>query len=177
MRKINNKGFVLVETIIVSVFIMGLCTFLFLNILPLIGEYEKIENYDSLDSKYAIHEIRKFILREIKADSTKKTVLTSVSSFYKYTNNNDFCNKFSNNNYCNKLLSSDYLDVTGIIISNFKLSYKNSISNSSTLNRGMKEYIEYLPTYSKYSSRYNNYYRLIIEFSSDKYATIEVKYE
>mgnify|MGYP006955121113 CR=1 FL=1 len=43
MKKIDNKGFVIVETIIVAVFIIGICTFLFANFIPLIGEYERVE--------------------------------------------------------------------------------------------------------------------------------------
>ena len=37
----NRKGFVLVETIVTSVFILGLFTFVIANVLPIIGEYEK----------------------------------------------------------------------------------------------------------------------------------------
>ena len=78
INKVDNKGFVIVETIIVAVFIIGICTFLFANFLPLIGDYERISNYDDLDSKYKTHEIRKMILREISNDGNKKSVIRKV---------------------------------------------------------------------------------------------------
>lgn len=49
---INNKGFVLVETLVVSVFVVTVFTFLYINVLPLIGSYEEEVNYDSIDTKY-----------------------------------------------------------------------------------------------------------------------------
>ena len=39
-----------------------------------------------------------------------------------------------------------------------------------------KEYIEYLPSYSKYEGNYLNYNRLIISFNDDTYTNIEVEY-
>lgn len=49
---INNKGFVLVETLVVSVFVVTVFTFLYINVIPLIGSYEEEVNYDSIDTKY-----------------------------------------------------------------------------------------------------------------------------
>ena len=40
-KKSNNKGFILVETLIVSVFIMAIFSILYTNFFPLIGEYER----------------------------------------------------------------------------------------------------------------------------------------
>ena len=40
MKKRNEKGFLLAESIIVGVFVLSLFTFLFVNIIPLVGEYE-----------------------------------------------------------------------------------------------------------------------------------------
>ena len=38
MKKINNKGFVLAETLVVTVFLMILFTMIYSNFYPLIGE-------------------------------------------------------------------------------------------------------------------------------------------
>ena len=61
MKKINNNGFVLAETLIVTVFLMVLFTMVYSNFYPLIGEYEKRENYDDVDSKYAAFWIKKLV--------------------------------------------------------------------------------------------------------------------
>lgn len=59
--KLNNGGFVLVETLIVSVFILGIFAILYNNFYPLIGEYEKREVYDDIDAKYATYWIKRVI--------------------------------------------------------------------------------------------------------------------
>ena len=61
MKKINNRGFVLAETLIVSVFLLVIFGMLYSNFYPLIGEYEKRESYDDVDSKYAVYWIKKMI--------------------------------------------------------------------------------------------------------------------
>ena len=52
MKKINSKGFVLAETLVVTVFLMVIFGMIYSNFYPLMGEYEKRENYNDVDSIY-----------------------------------------------------------------------------------------------------------------------------
>ena len=61
MKK-NEKGFVLIELLIVAVFTATLFTLLYTNVIPLIGDYNQRENYDTSEIKYALYDIRKEIL-------------------------------------------------------------------------------------------------------------------
>ena len=61
MKKLDNKGFILAETLIVSVFLMVIFTMIYTNFYPLIGEYEKRENYDDVDGKYTAYWIKKLV--------------------------------------------------------------------------------------------------------------------
>lgn len=61
MKKLNSKGFILAETLVVSVFLMVLFTMIYTNFYPLIGEYEKRENYDDADGKYTAYWIKRII--------------------------------------------------------------------------------------------------------------------
>lgn len=189
MKKIDTQGFIMVETIVVAVFVIGICTFLFANFLPLMGDYERISDYDTLSSKYKVHEIRKMLLRELNVNKELEVLFTNIpdDKGYEIYNKNEnsthaLCEKLTSINYCNKLLSEDYLNVKSVIITKFKLNkLKDSINYNDVakkeLNRTLKEYIEYLPSYSKYSSKYNDYYRLIVLFNDGKIANIEVHYE
>ena len=193
MKKIDTRGFIMVETIVVAVFVIGICTFLFANFLPLMGDYERISDYDMLSSKYKVHEIRKMILKDLNNNSEIASLFTSIPSdkgYDRYSNyieevegktiiKNRLCDNLNSKNYCNKLLGKDYLDIKEIYITYFKLTkIKGSIKNlSGDGTRPIKEYIEYLPSYSNYSSRYNDYYRLIVLFNDGKLANIEVHYE
>lgn len=180
-KLIDNRGFVIVETIIVAVFVIGICTFLFANFIPLIGDYERINKYDDLDSKYKTHEIRKMILREISATEDKKSIFTgyiSSNSGYHIYSVADLCSKLDNPNYCNKLLGEQFIDVKEIVVTPFKLyNVKTAIKNNNNASRALKEYINYLPKYDKYDGTYDSYYRIIVVFNNGHMANIEVNYD
>lgn len=61
MKKINTRGFVLAETLVVTIFLMVIFTMLYSYFYPLIGEYEKRETYDDVDSIYSIYWIKRMI--------------------------------------------------------------------------------------------------------------------
>ena len=61
MKKINSSGFVLAETLVVTVFLMVIFAMIYSSFLPLVGEYEKRETYDSVDGKYSVYWIKKMI--------------------------------------------------------------------------------------------------------------------
>jgi len=61
MKKINSSGFVMAETLIVTVFLTVIFAMLYSSFLPFAGEYEKRENYDNIDGKYAVYWIKRII--------------------------------------------------------------------------------------------------------------------
>lgn len=193
MKKIDNQGFVMVETIIVAVFVIGICTFLFTNFLPLIADYERVSDYDNVDTKYKAHEIRKMLLREFDKDANLTSIFSSHisgnSGYYRYQNYNEtvgddvvtknrLCSLLTSPNYCNKLFSEDYLNVKEVIVTPFKLgSFKNVVKDNKDFDRSLREYVDYLPDYGKYSSRYDSYYRIIVAFNDGRFSSIEVRYD
>ena len=61
MKKNSNKGFVLAETLVVTVFLMTIFSMIYYYFYPLIGEFEKREVYDSVDDKYSVYWIKRII--------------------------------------------------------------------------------------------------------------------
>lgn len=61
MKKINNKGFVLAETLVVAIFLLVIFTMIYRYYYPLIGEYEKRETYNDVDSLYSVYWLKKLI--------------------------------------------------------------------------------------------------------------------
>ena len=70
MKK-NNKGFVLAEAIIVSVFVLGMFTYLAMNVIPLISRYERVVNYDNPQEIYLANTLYEEMLNveNINSDS------------------------------------------------------------------------------------------------------------
>ena len=69
MSNINKKGFVLIETLVVTVFVVTLFLLVYRVTMPSIGEYEQLDKYDDVDSIYYANVIKRMLLRY--ADFTK----------------------------------------------------------------------------------------------------------
>ena len=61
----NNRGFVLVETLVVTVFVMTVLTILAVNYTPALSEFERREYSDDVDSKYDIYWVKKMVESDI----------------------------------------------------------------------------------------------------------------
>ena len=174
----NKKGFVLVETIITSVFVLGIFAFIVANVLPIVGEYEKEADYDSVESIYDVHLIRKMILKSSENKVAKLLTLPSEDgkNYYLF-DKDDICVFLSNENYCKALLSRDYLDVKEIVITDYDIK-DGFVKASKNFDRGLREYIAQM---QKYSSRIPNEYthanRLIVYFNDGRVANIEILFD
>lgn len=187
MKKLNRKGFVMTETLVVAVFIMGIFGIMYNNYYPLIGEYERREVFDDVDSKYGAFWIKRFIQHSSY----------DLSAAQKNTiNNNGYvlfsCNNI-NNDYrktmCKKLLKElevkDYNVQPKVYITKYNLeTFKSNVAadtDYATFSGGFSDYVNYLPVY-RVPSLNDAAYRVLIEFDRNKnglnyttYATIEVK--
>lgn len=141
MKKVQkNHGFALVETLIVSAFVVSIFMLLYTNLVPMIGEYEKRENYDTVDNTYKSY----FIKRLIENDSTFKCNETPTKIYDKATGCSGSFTR--SDDYCNSLLS--ILNVDKIYITTYK-GFNKTVNDDSTVN-------EYLNSMSGYTKSNNN---------------------
>ncbi|MBQ6476868.1 MAG: hypothetical protein IJI43_00285 [Bacilli bacterium] len=120
MKKLNNKGFVLVETLIVTVFIMTIFTIIYMNFYPQIAEYQRREFYDDIDSKYDIYWFKRMVENDkmiTNATFTNMNNNLKTNAIYVFNGSDDNgkpnCTEIANATYrnqCNK-----YVSMTGII--------------------------------------------------------------
>jgi len=172
MNRLNKKGFALVETLIVSVFVISLFTFFYANMFPLIGEYERYENYDDISTKYMAHYFRMMILQ----DENHSSITNLNGAIYKDLTD---CSLFKDQTYCNTLKNK--YSLTRVYLTAFNLEeFKNLVNTTESLGNeftyaNFSSYIEYLPTYKDLALEKTNYNRIIIETSDGHYSTIEVR--
>ena len=100
MKKINKKGFILVETLIVTVFVMTLFTYVYINVIPNMGEYEKMTHYDDIDSIYASNLIKQLTIRYANTIYIDEYLKDNT---YIQMNNCDDKNLYIDSNYCKVL--------------------------------------------------------------------------
>ncbi len=162
--KKNKRGFVLVETLVVSVFIMGIFTYLYTQVIPLSGEFEKRQSYDDLDTTYVLFQTRK---------------LLKQANFTAWPRSGYVC--YTSSNFPSAVKS--YLTesgVTRLCLTSYQLSdtvKSNLIKSSESSDRAWQEYIDYLPNFNyanaeDYNTFYSGYHRLLIEMTSPFYSPV-----
>lgn len=143
LKKLNNKGFVLAETLVVTIFLMTIFTMIYTYFYPLIGEYEKRETYDDVDSTYSIFWIKRLIedssysiknnlarkndflrdgyfrfeCRDIENDESKRETCINMVKALQV----DGCD--SNGNNCSIFITKYRIGGTGV-------SFKNTVKNN-----------------------------------------------
>ena len=191
MLKINSKGFVLVETLVVAVFVSAIFSVIYSNFYPIMGEYEKREAYDDIDSKYATF----WFKRIIQSDSVNFTNIQNDitnNSYHEFNCSNDIvdsdvtaikiCNSLVTRFGVEKMYITDY-KIGNRADPNDKNNFKGLVdaNSSNVFSSGLQDYVAYLPTYSKVPSLNGACYRLVVEFHNTRdendywtYSTIEI---
>ena len=173
-KVLNRDGFILVETLIVGVFIMAIFSLLYTNFFPLIGEYERYKDYDTVESVYIAHWAREIAIKGLPTsvyNTARNTGYVDISECSLYTVADGFslCSAFETMNNVTKVYLTPYSTET----------FKTYINDNSSFGRSFREYIAYLPTYSNNTSKTpdTGYYRVIVEYVSNdtyKYGNIEL---
>lgn len=191
MLKINSKGFVLVETLVVAVFVSAIFSVIYSNFYPIMGEYEKREAYDDIDSKYATFWFKR-IIQSDSVDFTNIQNNITNNLYHEFNCSNDIVpSDVTAIKICNSLVTR--LGVEKMYITNYKLgnrtdptdknNFKGLVdtNNSNVFSSGLQDYVAYLPTYSKVPSLNGACYRLVVEFHNTRdgndywtYSTIEI---
>jgi len=190
MKNFNNKGFALVETLVVTTFVMIIFSIIYTNFYPLLGEYERRGTYDDLDGKYAAYWFKRIIQKD-SIDMYYERIDQVIDNEFIYSFSCDELKLEENKNMCNLLINrfNVAIDNSGksqLFLTNYSLEdLKGRINggdNPDSMSDGLIEYVKYLPEYSNASSLNGAQYRLLIEFHRKKdgndyyaYSTIEVK--
>lgn len=198
--KLNNKGFVLVETLIVAVAVAAIFSLVFKHFFPLMGEYERREDYDDIDSKYGTYWIKRLIQSDMYnfakgPNADGKNIYNNGYSVFSCQNLIDplkqkMCNQIlidlevscDDNTTNDKIEKCDGIRNPHIYITPYQLrgapkdvvddskvesgNVKDVFINDNTqmFSDGLKEYLLYLPDYSKVQSLNGAKYRIIIEY-------------
>jgi len=193
IKSLNNKGFVLVETMIVAVAVAAIFAIIFKHFYPLMGEYTRREDYDDIDSKYGTYWIKRFIQHNsYKLD--KDTIDSNKYVEFKCGDINDLekqkmcrqllvslevnCDKVDTKNKIEKCsLGGDspqpHIFITAYNLTDFKSIVKENRNNK--FSSALQEYVHYLPTYEKALSLNQAKYRIIIEYYRQRFDTPDVE--
>ena len=155
MLKYNNKGFVLAETLIVTVFVAGVLIYLFIQFSNLSSLYNESYSYNTVESLYALEDVVDFIKSDALALSSIKENVKD-EQYIDISN----CNIFISQEYCEKLYELENIDTILVTMDNIPNGAITSYDS------GFLDFI------SSISRTDNNQYRLIASFNNSTYATL-----
>lgn len=153
MKKKSQKGFMLVETLVVTTFIAGVFIFLFIQFSNLNKNYKSSFKYDTVEGKYALKDIEDYL----KADTKFRFKIVHYMNLNEYLNITECSTElFINTNYCKKLFELENVKTVIILNKDFKPTSKNKISED------IKEYFNKI---NKKNTNNFNYY-IVIELNN-----------
>ena len=128
----KKKGFVLTETLAVTVFIITIFTFIYTAIIPLFGVYKDMAmREENIDIAYKLYHIRKMIKQDLNESEITSNNVKRIT-----------CNDLNDKTYCDNLMN--YLD-----LSQYDLIYTKSIASNIESIRNINDEIkEYIKSYS-----------------------------
>ena len=144
MKKINNNGYMLVETLICSVFIITILTLIFVEFRSLNQNYQTSFKYNTVNNLYLTNQIRSYIkennyneIKNIVKSNNYVDLSTCQSSYFSDTN---YCtNLFKNSNVKQIIVGKSNLDS----INNVSSEFSNFINKVNLIDDGIVIYIEF----------------------------------
>ena len=143
MKKINKKGFALAEAIVVSVFVLGMFTYLAMNIIPLISKYDAVLKYDNPQEIYAANVLYDEVLNYMNTKHVEYTASNFKDmKFDKSRSLIAIDSKGENKDYFLELI--DYLGIVNTFLLDLDGKCNVTEDDYGTNYRGMRDYCNYL---------------------------------
>lgn len=130
----NKKGFVLIETLVVTLFVLFIFTILYNSAVPLLAKYNELGYYDDLDTTYDLYHLRNLILKDSNYNSIKTKKYQKLQ-----------CSNLISNQICSNLFNILELDTNDEIVF-LNMSYLNDLKNDANISYDIKNYLSYVDT-------------------------------
>lgn len=157
MKKSNNKGFLLAETLVSTIFVAGVLIFIFVQFSNLLTNYDESYNYNKISDLYTLDSIANYIESDNEIyNYIKLNVTESI-----YFDMSD-CSSFTDDSYifCTKVM--EYCNINTLLVTTNDISKYDFSSFSESFKSFTKN------IYNKSSEKY----RLIVLFNDSSFATI-----
>ena len=164
MKKNFRRGFVLAETVAVSMIVIGALTFIYVQFASITKSYSISFKYDNVDKLYAVNNIKSYLSNE------------NLSTIDELVNNDGYVDitecpvdYFINSAYCDLLFNK--LDIKKVLIITKDI---NLLKNTPILDNNSSEYSQQFKNYVNYIKNQNDCNRIVVEFNDDTYANLNV---
>jgi hypothetical protein len=166
MKK-NSKGFLLLETMLVSTFVISTLVFLYIQFVNLKNSYDTSFTYNTIPGLYATKNIKDYI-KDNNYSTIKKDVNKDTNNLI-YIYNDNTCNtKYFNDtlDYCNELMKK--LNVKKVIMTSKDLTNLKKGLKENDLDNELYNYIKKIKNSADYD------YRLVAIFKDNTFTNLEL---
>lgn len=180
MKK-NEKGFILAEAIIVSVFIVGLFAYMATNIFPLITRYKIALRFDNPNEIYLANVLYDEMIKDKERFSELNAgdLGINTSRFYRvYTFKNGKCSYMQNTTKmnCTDIIFDDSY-IAKLASNDLKIDKVAVVKNLSSIDKSDSNMVQYLEYETKKLSLKNNpKVYLLIKFTNGNFAYVATDY-
>lgn len=165
MKKLNNKGFMLTETLVVATFVIATLVFLYTQFRTVNRSYNTSFKYNNAEELYALANVSDY-LKVNGISVVGSTAVSSSDNYLDITGCSDIL--LSETNYCTALVNT--LGIKQVIVASENLdALKSTMNANERLSEDMKDFISVI----KYDRNSANY-RIIAEFTNGTFATIVI---
>lgn len=175
MKKMNNKGFLMVEALIVSTFVVSVLIYFFVQFKKVDESFELSYSYNTVNGLYAVNNISMYL--DSLYDNTFNEQISSIkitSPYYKviYNGNTIDSNYLTCDTYCTNLMTS--LNVKQAILASGDLN--DLIANTdgdSFFTEKMRDFIKH----ERSKNLYKLDYKILVQFNDDTFASLDKVFE
>ena len=161
MKKNKRNGFMLLETLLVSTFVLGVLTYIFLHFSALKRSYDDSFKYNTVPALYGTKNINQIIITSNGYDSLKGQI--NNLGYVQFE-----CALVSNTSTCISLLND--LNVEKVYFVN-DLIFKDNVNTNTAIFADNEFY--YFAKKIGYSTNAQDY-RLIVKYKDNTFATIAI---
>lgn len=153
MKKVNKRGFLLAETIGISVVVITALIIIYTQFINVDNSYYRTYNYNNVNKLYLANQLKQFLSNEdININEGLYADITECNDFVEYM-------------YCDSLV--DAIDAKRVIVTKNDVTDLSNNINNYDFSEAMKKYI-------KSSKTKEDGYRLIIEFEDNTIAGLKI---
>lgn len=154
MKKMNNKGFLLAESLVVSTFVLTVLVFLFFQFKSLFNSYSDSYDYNTVEAIYNLNTMKKYII----SDANDNFENQNLPIFIVNGNNNRCRALFRNGDHCTDLID--------------RMNLRTLIYMSSDANLDIEDFSTSFQNFIQRIENVKEKHRLIGQFEDGTYGTI-----
>ena len=166
MKKNQNKGFMLAETLIAATFILGTLVFLYIQFRNVNQGYQTLFTYNTVDALYAAENMKKFYLQ----DNFDEIAASFRSNMNRYLDLSECpASYIGESEYCQKLM--DILGIKTVIFADVDTNYLVDVLDTTDISPSLQKFIRYVKNDEEGVLLK---YRIFIEMDDGTFATAKL---